>query len=289
MNRASPCLLLLLMLAAGHALAVSTATITKPLGIPADESTVAYDVNARGQVAAVVEDEDGRRRAVLFEKGRVTNWARSAATTARPARSTASARSPARRRTRDGRWRAFLYERAGGMRDLGTLGGPGSFGMAINEAGHVAGYADNLDGDYRAFLYNGNGALIDLGTLGGKISYAAGINNAGQVVGTATQSSNYRHAFVWDATRGMVDLGTLGGRQSSATAINDAGVIVGASETNNRRWHAFLHDGTRMVDLGALIGYGIQLCHRHQQCRPRGRHRAGRAASAVRLSGATEK
>jgi probable HAF family extracellular repeat protein len=54
----------------------------------------------------------------------------------------------------------------------------------------------------------------------------------------------------------MVDLGTLGGRQSSATAINDAGVIVGASEMPNRRWHAFLHDGTRMVDLGALIGYG---------------------------------
>jgi probable HAF family extracellular repeat protein len=54
----------------------------------------------------------------------------------------------------------------------------------------------------------------------------------------------------------MRELGTLGGRSSAASAVNDAGQVVGASEMPDRRWHAFLHDGARMVDLGALIGYG---------------------------------
>lgn len=54
----------------------------------------------------------------------------------------------------------------------------------------------------------------------------------------------------------MQDLGTLGGRISSATAVNDDGVVVGASETPDRRWHAFMWNKGKMVDLGALIGYG---------------------------------
>jgi probable HAF family extracellular repeat protein len=63
-------------------------------------------------------------------------------------------------------------------------------------------------------------------------------------------------AFIYRPGGGMTDLGTLGGRSSSATAVSDNGIVVGASETVDRKWHAFMRDGKKMIDLGALVGYG---------------------------------
>jgi probable HAF family extracellular repeat protein len=235
-----------------------TAVATRSLGItaPAGVSTIAYDVNARGQVAAVLRDEAGRQRGVLFDKGGTTEL-----TPADGKYSDARGINPdgeiiGSASQQDGTWRAFLFDRARGRRELPTLGGPSSYGMGINDAGHAVGFADTAAGEWHAFLYTGGAALTDLGTLGGKMSYASGMNNAGQVVGTAATHDDYRHAFVYDAANGMRDLGTLGGRLSSATAINDAGMIAGASETKDHQWHAFVHDGKSMVDLGAIIGYG---------------------------------
>ena len=234
-----------------------TSGATRPIGIvtPNGETTIAFDINAAGQVAAVLEDEDGRQRGVLYENGIVTELGAE-----RGRYSDARAISPSGEivgsaSRRDGTWRAFVFTRATGLRELPTLGGPSSYGMSINIAGHVAGFADLANGDWHAFIYK-DSAMTDLGTLGGKVSYASGINNRGQVAGTATTGRDYKHAFLYDPATGMRDLGTLGGRQSSATAVNDAGVVVGASETPDRRWHAFVHDGKRMIDLGALIGFG---------------------------------
>lgn len=250
----------LFCLHAGASSAASNPTTSaiRPLGIvaPAGESTIAYDINAAGQVAAVLEDAEGRQRGVLFEKGVLTELG------AEPGMySDARAISPngeivGSTSRKDGTWRAFVFKRDTGLRELPTLGGPSSYGMSINNHGHVVGFADTGARDWHAFLYTGGEHLMDLGTLGGKISYATGMNNVGQVVGTATNRDEYRHAFVYDLQNGMRDLGTLGGRQSSATAINDAGMVVGASETKDRRWHAFIHDGKKMIDLGTLVGFG---------------------------------
>ena len=242
---------------AGAAPVSPTVAATRPIGIvtPNGEATIAFDMNATGQVAAVLEDDEGRQRGVLVENGAVIELGAE-----QGSYSDARAISPSGEivgsfSKRDGTWRAFVFNRATGLRELPTLGGPSSYGMSINIAGHVAGFADMANGDWHAFVFK-RGAMLDLGTLGGKVSYASGINNRGQVVGTATTSSEYRHAFLYDPATGMRDLGTLGGRQSSATAVNDDGVVVGASETPDRRWHAFVHDGKRMIDLGALIGFG---------------------------------
>ncbi|HEY0061792.1 MAG TPA: HAF repeat-containing protein [Telluria sp.] len=245
----------LLILAASTLQAVAA---THSLGIkgPNGEQTVAYDVNARGQVAAVLEDEEGNQRGVLFDQGRLTEL-----------RSLGGGYSDAKAINDDGmvvgsaqgadrHWKAFVYERMRGMRELGTLGGDSSYGMAINRRGEVVGFADTSKGYFHAFLASATGTMTDLGTLGGTISYASAMNNKGQVVGTASMPDEYRHAFLYDPLRGMVDLGTLGGLSSSASAINDAGVVVGAALTRERRWHAFMHDGKRMIDLGAIIGHG---------------------------------
>jgi probable HAF family extracellular repeat protein len=252
MRRASYGCLFALACCAGQAGAA-----TAPVGIvaPNGESTIAFDMNAAGQVAAVLEDEDGRHRGVLFEKGVLTELALIQGGHSDTKAINADGEIVGSAQGKDGHWHAYLYNREHGMRELGALGGPSSYGMAINRVGQVVGFADTNDTDFHAFLFNGR-SMLDLGTLGGKVSFASGMNNVGQVVGTSAQSENYRHAFVYDATRGMVDLGTLGGRSSSATAINDAGVIVGASETTDHKWHAFVHDGKRMVDLGTLIGAG---------------------------------
>lgn len=241
------------------ALASAGATAaTRSLGMvpPNGEDTIAFDMNALGQVIAVLRDSDGNERGVLYDKGKIIELGSLGGKFSDAKGINDNGVIVGSARKEDSTWAAFLFDREGGMQVLGTLGGPSSYGMALNRKGYAVGFADTSSGEWHAFLYDGSKELKDLGTLGGKISYAADINNRGQVVGTAQLANGYRRAFLYEEGQGMVDLGTLGGRISSATAINDDGVIVGASEMKNRRWHAFVHDGKRMVDLGAMIGEG---------------------------------
>lgn len=141
-----------------------------------------------------------------------------------------------------------------GMRDLGTLGGSFSYGMAVNNNKHVVGYStvNKVDSRVHAFWFDGN-AMKDLGTLAPKFSspledqsVALGINSSDRVVGysyvpalnastdPAVQpgtSPLRQDAFVWyDGT--MTDLNKLIGTAAetyhltSAMAINDNGQIV---------------------------------------------------------------
>lgn len=253
MRVAVPVFLFLSILAAPDAFAAA-----RSLGIiaPAGEQTVAFDVNATGQVAAVLEDGDGYQRGVLYDKGKLIELGSLGGKFSDAKAINDDGLIIGSARKEDSTWRAFLFDRDGGMKVLATLGGPSSYGMALNQHGHAVGFADTADGEWHAFVHDGGEQLTDLGTLGGKVSYASDINKHGQVVGTAALQDGYRHAFFYQRGRGMVDLGTLGGRSSGATGINDSGVVVGSSETKDRRWHAFVHDGKRMVDLGAAIGYG---------------------------------
>jgi probable HAF family extracellular repeat protein len=239
-------------LAAGSAAAVSHSL---DIRTPHNDSTIAYDINANGQVAAVLEDSEGVQRGVLFHRGVLTELGSLGGKFSNTKAINDNGEIVGSAQEKDGHWRAFVYTMRDGMRDLGTLGGPSSYGMAINAAGQTAGMADTAEGDFHAY-FSSEGKMHDIGTLGGKVSYASGLNMSGQVVGTAMTADNYRHAFVYDRDNGMRDLGTLGGRQSSATAINDDGVIVGASETADRKWHAFVIEHGKMIDLGAKIGVG---------------------------------
>jgi probable HAF family extracellular repeat protein len=140
------------------------------------------------------------------------------------------------------------------MRDLGTLGGSFSYGMAINANNHVVGYStvNKVDSRVHAFWFDGN-AMKDLGTLAPRSSnpledqsVALGINSSDRVVGytylpalsantdPAVQpgTSPVRQvAFVW-SEGAMTDLNKLIGaaaetyQLNSAMAINDNGQIV---------------------------------------------------------------
>lgn len=117
---------------------------------------------------------------------------------------------------------AFSWSSAGGLVDLGTLGGRQSGAAALNGAGQVVGVSDTVTGDDpepHAFLWS-SGALHDLGTLGGTSSAATAINDAGQAVGQSTLDATGRaHAFLWTADQGLVDLNTRLGATAAVELI----------------------------------------------------------------------
>jgi probable HAF family extracellular repeat protein len=140
---------------------------------------------------------------------------------------------------------AFIYTGtpgAGGvMKSLGSLAGPGSTGIAINNAGQVAGTTPvAADGTTHAFRYDGapgTGVMHDLGVSPGyAYGFAYGMNASGQVVGeNDSADGNTAHAFIYKGTPGingvMTDLLPLpGGTISSAAGVNDAGYVVGISD-----------------------------------------------------------
>ena len=63
--------------------------------------------------------------------------------------------------------------------DLGTLGGPVSWAIAVNDKGQVLGASDTKSGKTHAFLWQ-DGEMRDLGSL---VVSSAEINNRSQILG----------------------------------------------------------------------------------------------------------
>ena len=89
---------------------------------------------------------------------------------------------------------AFITGKNGaGLRDLGTLGGPTSTRIAVNNAGTVVGLSDivspNSSGTLiDAFIYTPATGMADLSVAtGGNITYPTSINNIGQIAGYGDQ------------------------------------------------------------------------------------------------------
>ncbi len=135
--------------------------------------------------------------------------------------------------------------------DLGTLGGPTTKALGINENGQAVGASQSGSVLY-AFLWD-DGTLTNLGDLGGQGSWAYDINDAGQVVGGSPLGGGNNHAFRWQ-TNAMQDLGTLGGTTSYAFEINNAGQAVGYAccAPDTYLSHAVLWGSGGIVDLGDL-------------------------------------
>ena len=143
--------------------------------------------------------------------------------------------------------------------DLGTLGGPISYGSVngsgfrlLNDAGTVASYADLAVPDPNAsfFCYADcfqahafrwkNGFITDLGALPENNNSAAGsINSRGWATGQSQSSTidpvlgfpEFR-AVLWKHGQ-IIDLGTLGsGTESLGIWVNDAGQVIGLSTIN---------------------------------------------------------
>jgi probable HAF family extracellular repeat protein len=149
---------------------------------------------------------------------------------------------------------AMRYTDAGGLVDLGSLGGD-SYGFGINRWGQVAGYSyAGSVFNIRAFLATPGQAMRDLGTLTGfGSSFASGINDAGQVAGHSEAGGGRWHAFRFTPGLGLQDLGTPADAYSYAGGINASGQVVGRIDRIGIGTHAFRYtDGVGLQDIHAL-------------------------------------
>lgn len=154
--------------------------------------------------------------------------------------------------------------RGGSAESLGSLGGAGSYGLAISDSGYATGAALRSDGHLHAFLsFNGN--LVDVGTLGGTWSAGYSVNSSGQIAGVSENANGQFSAFRWDASKGIQQLTGLGGNATDTRAygLNSSGTVAGAAMTADGHYHAAVWDSEGVVlDLGSLGGgpsyaYGV--------------------------------
>ena len=143
--------------------------------------------------------------------------------------------------------RYFLWDREGGLRDLGPWSDPFR-DVDINNRGQIALTMKDGLGRSQACLRDPNGALHFLGTLGGSISAATAISDEGYVAGwsmgpaAVAHVRPVEHAFLWDRVNGMRDLGTVKGHRSFARVVNDAGQVFGSYEVSEAG-HTYGHPG----------------------------------------------
>ena len=214
----------------------------RDLGIFGGTLSEAFDVNSVGQVAGTStvagSNElhaflyDGRTGGPIQDlnpPGRTSSQAYDINEAGQVAIST---RDPV-----DGHLRAFRYS-GGVLQDLGLLPDTqGSEPHAINDAGHVVGYAYSGSGQV-AFVHDGT-SMRSLGTLnGGRFSDANAINAAGLIVGQATDGpAGSEHAVAWGPGYGLVDLNTrvkdlpAGVVLLEAEAVADDGAIAVRTNT----------------------------------------------------------
>ena len=158
--------------------------------------------------------------------------------------------------------RAFIWE-GRLIRSLGTLGGPDSCALFINQSGQVAGnsytnFTPNPGTGIPTmdpFLWMKGRRILDLGSLGGTLGLTGGMNDIGEVVGQSNLTGDvYYHPFRWSQGT-LKDLGTLGGNYGTASTITDAGDITGtANLSGDQTHHAFLWRRGAMTDLGTVDG-----------------------------------
>lgn len=92
--------------------------------------------------------------------------------------------------------RAWKWSAAGGLVDLGTLGGNHSVAWNADREGNVYGWASDAFGVQHAVKWTVDGGIIDLGGLGGN-TLTGGLNKHGVVVGWSTAADGIAHAVIF--------------------------------------------------------------------------------------------
>lgn len=236
--------------------------------------SIARAINARGVAVGQLFSASGSRGGVRYPDGRVVsvgvlpgdNWS--------DASDVNEMGQVIGRSSNDstGVSRGFIWDRAGGIRPLGSLGGVADFPASINDRGVVVGYSSRVPSGVpyptTATLQRPGGALRDLGSaLGSPASSAAfDINSQQQIIGQSDFGP-----FLWSPEDGTYFLPLPAG--AYANAINSNGVIVGSywnaalGKSQAYRWSrssgftdigpAYAEHGVAwdVADDGTIVGY----------------------------------
>lgn len=201
---------------------LSTYQICGTDGCHTASSTVAYDINDRGQIAGATRDAQGKGHLFRWESGSMIDLGE-----------LRIADNPQINRRGDIAYTTIsatgecppcqIFLRSNGhTTDLGTLGGDSSQVMDMNDVGDIVGISSlpvsSLQ-SHHAFWWH-DGEIKDLGTLGGTLSWAMAINNRRQVAGV----SAFSWVKPWRAT-----VWTVGGETSSGVP---AGIVIADSPGN---------------------------------------------------------
>ena len=122
---------------------------------------------------------------------------------------------------------------------LGTLGGPGSVALDINDRGEVVGGSTVSDAPYSGmhpFFWSRETGMVDIhepGTTGGA---ASRINNRSEAAGYLTPDSNFQsYVYTWTREGGTVNIGgypggfVVGSDYGNVFGINGLGQVVATS------------------------------------------------------------
>jgi probable HAF family extracellular repeat protein len=149
---------------------------------------------------------------------------------------------------------------AGGISDLGTLGGTTSNAYGVNDVGQVVGSSTTAEGSIHAFIWDQSTRIMrDLGTLGGNFSEARSIDNSGHIIGWSSIAGDEGtvRPVTWDVSSGAIHevfAALPGYRRDMAIGMSSAGFIAGRMDGDGLWTRGFVFDPSTSTtrDLGSL-------------------------------------
>jgi len=214
------------------------------LGTLGGFSSVALEINERGQVVGSADNLQGNRHAYLWEKGVMTDLGTLPGVRASEAWGINNLGTVVGIATNTGDIRdAFIWEN-GEMTELGDPDITKS-ALDINDAGQIVGQAFLPGGvGAVAFLYE-NGTLIDLTSQGFCGGFASDINQKGDIPG---------HGCLWQDGQ-AIPLGSLGGTQTDPLDLNDQREVVGVATRADGSHRAFHWQNGTITELPQLANW----------------------------------
>jgi probable HAF family extracellular repeat protein len=236
---------------------------------PGDESSVAVDINNRGEVVGISGPYPdfsavGERSVIWDRHSRVTVIPHFPdSTNGRPYAMNDAGQVIGANDTPSG-VRGYIWDRKSGLRAIEGLMDDSSSPSGINDHGDVVGTSSFYNGNYgqHAIFWSEETGTVDLGDLPGGIenSHASDINNHRQIVGYATGLGSTA-AVIWDSEGQIHNLNELIVRDEpddwylhmiDARGITDAGWITSSGfDTRNRRYRTFVLKPARLSSTGS--------------------------------------